>query len=864
VSGAHDTPMFHQFRALKAQNPETVLFFRMGDFYETFFEDAEITARIAEVSLTSRNKNDPNPIPMAGVPHHAVAGYIQRMIDAGYRVAIADQVEDPAVAKGLVRREVVRIVTPGVVLDPTTLEARVPNYLVAIDAVGDRHGVAFFDVSTGDLRATTVEGRQAALAEALRLDPREALLGPHVDDREALRAAVVRGGAVVSPLHEGAWDRGAARAAVSAVHGDLPERFQADPDDPALTALGAVLAYAQETSRAELRHVHAVELYDTGGFLVIDEATRRNLEISRTLIGGAKKGSLLHLLDRAVSPLGSRRLREWTSFPLLDVPSIHKRQRHVSAFVDDAALREGVRKALSGVADMERLATRISQGTGTPRDIAALRRSLSAVPDLIAPMLGTPSLAEALPRDTLADVLADIDRWLVDDPPIQTGDGGLIRPEADGKLARLVEIAAQGVETMARYEATERERSGIGSAKVRRNDAAGYYIEIPQSQRAKVPKHWVPRQQLTSVERYITDELLELQEEVLGASGKRVRLELELFDALRRRVGENAARIGALARKISAIDALCALAEVAVAWNWTRPVVDDSPTLEIRGGRHPVVEALLDGERFVPNDVRLDAEDRRLIVITGPNMAGKSTVLRMTAIITLLAQMGSFVPADSATVGVCDRIFTRVGAADDLAGGRSTFMVEMAETANILDHATRRSLVIVDEIGRGTSTYDGLAIAWAVAEDLANRVRSRALFATHYHELCELADQTPAVVNQSVAVSESGERIVFLRRLKDGGASRSYGIQCARIAGMRGPVIDRARALLQGFEKAALRNERRQLSLFGSASPGRGGGSTPVEPPARDQLREALTALRPDEMSPKEALDALYRLRALL
>lgn len=859
------TPMFQQFRALKEQQPDAILFFRMGDFYETFFEDAEVAAKVLDLTLTARNKNEPNAVPMAGVPHHAAAGYIQRMVDAGYRVAIAEQMEDPAQAKGLVRREIVRVVTPGVVLDPSSLEAREPNWLLATLQTKKGWGLAVLDVSTGDLRLTSLTSAEGAVAEIHRLEPKEALIGPVQEDgvRVILTDALARHKALVSQVSTSAWREDDARRELESTLGvaDLAG-FGVRRGEPGVQAAGAVLRYARERLGDTLGNVHRLRTWRPGGFMVIDDTTRRNLELTRTLMGGDRAGSLLGLLDRTQTAMGSRLLREWMAFPLLDAVAIGHRQNAVAALIERADKRDDLRQALRQVADIERIVARVTQGTAHARDLAGLRRSLEAVPQAAQAVAGMPQLAPLLPSDTCQDVAADLATWLEDDPPISLTDGGLICRGAHAELDEIVEMALEGRTYIARMEASEREASGIGSLKIRHNKVFGYYIEITRAHLHKAPEHYLRKQTLSNAERFITPALKELEEKVLGADERRKALEYALFVALRERVQQAGARLSGLARTLAGLDVLANLAEVAERHRWCRPEVVDAPVLEVTAGRHPVVEAFLDDERFVPNDVHLDAATRQLIVLTGPNMAGKSTIMRQVAVMVLLAQMGSYVPAESATVGIADRLFTRVGATDDLARGQSTFMVEMAETAAILHNATARSLVILDEIGRGTSTYDGLSIAWSVAEDLVDRVGCRAMFATHYHELCELADTRPTVVNQCVAVSEWGDRILFLRRLQDGGASRSYGIQCARLAGLPEGVLDRARQLLTHFEKHAPRNEDQQLSLFGTArAPG---PAAPAEPPPPDDLRTRLAAVDPDALSPREAHDLIYQLRDLI
>jgi len=859
------TPMFQQYHALKEAHPDAILFFRMGDFYEVFYDDAELCAQVLDIALTARNKHD-DPIPMAGVPHHAAEGYVTRLTEAGYRVAIAEQTEDASKAKGLVKREVVRVVTPGVVLDPTSLQAREPNHMAAVVEIEGTVGVAFLDVSTGDLRCTTVSDVDAAIAEVHRFEPREALVGPTLREHAGLKGALARHKTLISRIEAEAWTREEAVRELRELLGvaDLAG-FGVDEDEAAVRAAGALVRYGRDLSGGALANVHVLRTYRPEGFMVLDDTTRRNLEISRTLLGGRRKGTLLWLLDRTATAMGSRALKQWLAFPLLDVVLIQERQRAVASLVEDPVAREALRTHLREVADIERIGARVTSGNAHARDLSALRRSLRALPDALAAVSHLPELGAVLPTDLCVDVAEELSAWLVDDPPTTLTEGGLLNQGMHAELDELIDISLNGVGRISAMEERERQATGIGSLKIRRNKVFGYYLEVTRAHLHKVPEHYRRKQTLTNSERYITAELKELEEKVLSADERRKSLEYTLFTDLRGRVADQSARLLDLAHKLADLDVLAALADVAARWRWTAPEVDDSRDLVLEQARHPVVEALLEDERFVPNDCVLDPEDRRLVVLTGPNMSGKSTTMRQVALAVLLAQIGSFVPAERARIGLCDRIFTRVGASDDLSRGQSTFMVEMSETAAILHHATARSLVVLDEIGRGTSTYDGLAIAWSVAEDLATRVRCRALFATHYHELCELADTHEGVINQSVAVSEWGDEIVFLRTLKDGGASRSYGIQCARLAGLPDPVVARARTLLTRFEKHAPRNAREQLSLFGAV------GAPPESPPepeprpsAPDPVHTRLGELDPDDMSPRQAHTALYELKAVL
>jgi DNA mismatch repair protein MutS len=715
-------------------------------------------------------------------------------------------------------------------------------------------GLAFLDASTGELRLSEVGDLEAAAAELLRMDPRELVLAPQAS---AALAGTLPGTSRTTP--DPAWfDVEAAERALCGLFGtaDLLG-FGAGGLDAAVGAAGALVTYARETARVSLEHVRRLRVVQVEGHMVLDEATRRNLEILRPLRGTGRKGTLVGLLDRCRTPMGSRLLREWVSRPLVDLAAIGARQDAVEALLDPAR-RDAVREQLRLVADVERLAAKVAQLTANARDLVALAGSLQAMPDVVAALDGAPAFAGWLPPDLLPEVAADIARWLVDEPPSALTEGGLIRPGVHADLDELVRISRDGKGAIAAMEAGLREETGIQKGlRVRHNKVFGYFIEVTLANLHAVPDTWHRKQTLANCERYITPELKEFEEKVLGADERRRELEYALFRDLRDRVAHAVDRLQVLAAAIARVDVVSSFADVAVDLRYVRPVVHDGPELEITGGRHPVVETMPLDDRFVPNDIRLDPQ-RRLVILTGPNMAGKSTVMRQVALIALMAQCGAFVPADEARIGRCDRIFVRVGASDDLARGQSTFMVEMSETASILNQATDQSLILLDEIGRGTSTYDGLSIAWAVAEAVHDRVRARAIFATHYHELVALADDHPAVANLHVAVSEWGERIIFLRTLREGGASKSYGIQCARLAGMPEAVVDRARELLAELERRPRHGPpNRQLSLFQPAP-------TPAAAPPPDPLREAVSALDPDALSPRQALDALYRLRGML
>jgi DNA mismatch repair protein MutS len=881
VSGAppSDKPMMRQYLTLKAEHPDAYLFFRVGDFYELFFDDARAVAEALDLVLTSRHRDSPDSVPMCGVPWRSVDGYVRRLVDMGHKVALADQMEDPSSARGLVDRSVIRVVSPGVVLDPEGLDAHAPNYLAGIvDGRDGRWGLAFLDVSTGDIRVTEHQDVDAATTDLARLQPREVVLPDDLPEIEAVVAALA--GCRVERTGRDFFAHGAALRLLHQVFGVANlDGFGAQNLGPALDAAGAVLRYGREVSHTDLGHVKRLRVYQPAGHLVLDAATRANLEIDRPLRGSGRKGTLLHLLDRTMTGMGGRLLREWVAFPLLDPEEIRARQDAVQALYDSVRPREALRGALRSVADVERIGSKITQKTVTPRDLGALRQSLEAILSLLSALRETEVLADALGPDLCEDIAADVKRHLVDEPPISPLEGGLLRAGLDPVLDELTHLAFEGKGEIAEMERRERASTGIGSLRIGHHRTFGFTIEVTRPNLDKVPAHYRRVLTMTNADRFTTVELQDFEEKVTTADAKRKSLEYEIFCALRDRVGQALPRLQALSARVAFVDVLAALADLAVQQRYTRPEVTGGEELDLSEARHPVVETSLSQERFVPNDLVLDPASRQFVILTGPNMSGKSTVMRQVALIVLLAQMGSFVPARHAKLGAVDRIFVRVGASDDLARGRSTFMVEMAETANILHHATRRSLVLLDEIGRGTSTYDGLAIAWAVAEVLHDRTRCRTLFATHYHELVGFARKHPRAVNLRVAVNQQGERIIFLRKLQDGATSRSYGIQCARLAGMPEPVVNRARELLAELERRRPRDDR-QLVLFSMdpddatqdegaladephGEPSRLSQPRP-EPAGSDIVRDALRALDPNAMTPREAMEAIYRLKGMI
>ncbi|MCB9623357.1 MAG: DNA mismatch repair protein MutS [Sandaracinus sp.] len=861
-----------QYLGAKEQYPDALLFFRLGDFYEMFYDDAVRCAELLDLALTSRGTGpDGEPIPMAGLPHHAAAGYVARLLRLGQKVAICEQMADPKSVKGVVPREVVRVVTPGLTVDDDALDARADNYLVALVRGETTLGLAAFELSTGQLRAASLLDAAAAIGELARLEPRELLL-PEGDDlglTEGLAALGVAVRRAEAPKDDAALAEVLPAEELTRSREELPLE--------ARRAAAAALLYAQAMQPSAKVAVQQIGLYDPRQHLVLDEAAVRNLELVRTL-SGERRGSLLHFVDLTRTSMGARLLRRRLLAPLMDVASIRRRHDAVEAFVLDEPLRRSLRELLQGTADLERLTTKATLGVASPRDLGAIRGALEKaveVDELLRAHAATSTddaLARLLPNDLVPEVRDELRTMLVDEPPTNARDGGILREGLDADLDELRTLSSRSKDVVLELEQRERKRTGIASLKVKFTRVFGYYIEITRSNLDAVPSDYIRKQTIANGERFVTEELAELQEKILSADERSKALEQRLFDDLRARVASESFRLRSLAASLAELDVHAALAELAHRHGYVRPDVDESLALELKEARHPIVEQLGSGS-FVPNDVLLDSEGEatpRLMVITGPNMAGKSTVMRQVALAAILAQAGSFVPATAARLGVVDRVFTRVGARDDLAEGQSTFMVEMREAASILRGATRRSLVVLDEVGRGTSTYDGLAIAWAIAEHLHDAIGCRGMFATHYHELQELAVTRPGVVNFNVAAQEYGEDVVFLRKLVPGGSSRSYGVAVARLAGVPPIVLARAKAILGDLERGAALPSgeharmrpvdpkgRVQLELFGSVS-------APVEPAPESEVEKTLRELDVERMTPVEALVALARLRAML
>ncbi len=867
-----------QYLDIKEKHPDAMCFFRLGDFYEMFFEDAVLGSRLLDLTLTTRDKGNPDAIPMCGVPHHSARGYIAKLTELGHKIVMCEQTEDPKLAKGLVRREVVRIITPGVVLDDDVLDPKVPRYVCAV--VGGKAaatvGIAYLDATTGELRATELPVG-AAFDELVRIGPRE-VLAEALDKEPALSLRArykVPWNVAAVPF---AVDAAAALTALDPTVKRLDERVLAT------RAAAAVVAYARATQPTGTLPIARVQLYEPGDTVVLDEAAIANLELVETLIGRRTQGSLLDVIDRTATAPGARLLRRWLLYPLIDVPQIRRRQDAVAWLVERPTLAETIRRALGRIADLERLAGKASLGVATPKDLGRLRDALLQLPDLVALVrsghdafskgsrasASDGSIAALAPLPELLDLRAclapelaqlaqRLARSLVDEPPYLLKDGGAIRAGHDRTVDECRRLADGGKDEILAIEEREQKGSGIASLKVRYNRVFGYYIEITKTHLAKVPAHYVRKQTIATGERYVTPELAELEKKVVTAEETLALREAELFKAEVEATAKVAARVGAAGGALAILDACASLADLAAKRGYCRPVVDGGAILDITDGRHPVIEALLPENTFVPNDCRLDPAVEQIALITGPNMAGKSTYMRQVAQIVLLAQIGSFVPAKAATIGVCDRVFTRVGAADNLSRGDSTFMVEMRETASILAKATKRSLVILDEVGRGTSTFDGVSIAWAVTEFLHDAIGARTLFATHYHELVALAESRPRVRNFSVAVREHKGEIVFLRRVVPGGANKSYGIDVARLAGLPKSVIARSREImdkLEGGSFAAGLGASPQLSLGIAPSVQAAAHPSPA-------ITSKLAAIDINCTTPLEALRLLAELKSL-
>ncbi len=864
------TPMMRQYLEIKSKYPESILLYRMGDFYEMFMEDAVTASKVLDIALTSRDRQAQNPVPMCGVPYHAAENYIAKLVSAGFKIAVCDQVEDPKKAKGLVRREVTRVLTPGLIVDHQNLTADQPNYLAAVSDRGKHIGLAFLDISTGEFRVTELDSHESLLEELFKINPKEVLL-PEEFFPEWIKSVKNRIDTIFTHIEEVHFDRRRAQERLTShfkVHS--LEGFGISGMDSAIQAAGAVLAYVYENLFGACEHIKQVIPYSCSDFMVMDEATVRNLEIFHSAGFQGRKGTLIDVIDHTRTAMGGRKLQQWLRYPLLDLEEINERQDAIAELTAQSDLRTALPNTLQGINDIERLNGRNSTGVSSPRDLIGLKKSLQVLPALHRMIAGCRSaLLSGIDSnwDDLDDLTAHLEAALCDPPPAILSNGGAINPGFHPDLDRYVHLSRDAKGWMAEYETTQRRETGISSLKVRFNKVFGYYIEISRSNLSSVPQNYFRKQTLVNAERYITEELKEFEVEVLEADEKRLELEARLFSELRRTVSLESERIQKMAEVIATLDCIASLAEVASKYDYSRPRADRGDSLRVLDGRHPVIERFLPEGGFVPNDLELDQESQQVLIITGPNMAGKSTILRQAALIVLLAQIGSFVPAREAHIGIVDRIFTRVGASDDLSRGRSTFMVEMQETANILHQATPKSLIILDEIGRGTSTFDGMSIAWAVAEFLHDfrSVGVKTLFATHYHELTELARNRPRVKNFNVAIREWQQEIIFFHKLTPGSSSRSYGIQVARLAGLPEQITGRAGEILAQLEAGGsiVESGMPDLKVKGCRSP------KEVEPgiqlqlfqKAADWVRERIVELDPDSMTPISALQTLHALK---
>ena len=859
------TPMMRQYMEVKEKNPDTLLFFRLGDFYEMFGQDARTASRELDLALTTRDKSKDKPdeerIPMCGVPYHSAESYIARLIAKGYKVSICEQTEDPAQAKGLVQREVIRTVTPGTVLDDACLDASRGNYLCGVYLTDTAAGLCGADISTGQAQVTVFTGEQrmtGLLNELGRFAPAEAVLNERAYRDETLTAALEnRFSCRRERLGDGRFDVRDAEKKVRLQFGEDALAHLPRNETAPLLALGGLLTYLYETQKTDLKQLDKLEWYSTGQFMELDLTARRNLELTETLRGKEKKGSLLWVLDKTKTAMGARNLRAWLQQPLLNVAAIDRRLNAVGALADNNVGRQELRLAMTGMGDMERLMSRIVYGTAGARDLVNLRTAiehLSEIKGCLAPFQ-TGALARLNEQlETLEDVSGRIAAVLTDEPPFSVREGNMIREGYDPEVDRLRGILSGGKGFIAELEAREKEKTGIRTLKVGYNKVFGYYIEVSNSFKEQVPEEYIRKQTLVNGERYITQELKDLEHEVLTAHDRDAALEYDLFAALRTEVAAQVTRVQLAASLVAQLDTLCAFAETAAQNHYCRPEVDESGVIEITAGRHPVVEKMRGDAFFVPNDTHMGAKEERVAIITGPNMAGKSTYMRQVALTVLMAQVGSFVPAQRARIGVVDRIFTRIGASDDLAAGQSTFMVEMNEVSELLRRATKNSLLILDEIGRGTSTFDGMSIARAVLEHCAGKLKAKTLFATHYHELTSLEQELPGVKNYNVAVHARGEDIVFLRKIVPGGADRSYGIEVAKLAGLPETVLKRAREILRELES--------QSAQPRTAPPQE--DQVSLEAIAETAVADILRRTQVDALSPLEALNLLYELKAKL
>jgi len=860
------TPMMQQYLRIKGQYPDVLLFYRMGDFYEMFFDDARRAASLLDITLTARGSSAGQPIPMAGVPFHSVEGYLAKLVRKGASVAICEQLGDPAKSKGPVERQVVRVITPGTVTDEALLEERQETLLAAIARDGERFGLAWLDLAAGRFTVSQSEGHLALAAEIERLKPAELLVSDGAED-----AGIARKGTAVKTRPPWYFELASASRLLTDQMGTLDLKgFGADELPLAICAAGALLQYVRDTQKAAVPHIRSLHVEERTDGLIIDAATRRNLELDVSL-SGKEDATVFALIDKCVTAMGSRELRRWLNRPLTDQAVLRSRYQALGALSDGRRFEE-LRSHLHGIGDIERILARVALRSARPRDLTQLRASLGMLPGLrsVLMTIDSPLLQQLRERvNEHDDVVRLLAAAIAAEPATFVRDGGVVAEGYDADLDELRRISTHTDEFLLELERRERERTGIAGLKLGFNRVQGFFIEITRKDAERVPKDYIRRQTVKSAERFITPELKGFEDKVLSARDRALAREKEIYEQILTQLIDRLGPMQTTAGALAMLDAIAALTERACSLEWIQPQLVSEPRLSIEAGRHPVVERFSEAP-FVPNDLRLDA-NRNMLIITGPNMGGKSTYMRQAALIALLAHIGSYVPAGQAILGPLDRIFTRIGAADDLAGGRSTFMVEMTEAANILHNATPRSLILMDEIGRGTSTFDGLSLAWAIARHIATRLKSFTLFATHYFELTTLATEVEGCMNVHLDATEHGDGIVFLHAVKEGPASRSYGLQVAQLAGVPREVIAQARQYLEALEAQRDRaaegnsNGSAQKDLFASMAPSRAPAARVAElPPATDEIRAALEALDPDELSPRAALDALYKLRSLL
>ena len=872
------TPLMKQYHNVKRQYPDAIMFFRMGDFYETFYEDAKIASRVLGIALTSRDKDSGEPVPLAGFPHHAIDTYLAKFVKAGYKVAVCEQMEDPRKAKGIVKREVIRVVTPGTVIEPNILDQKTNNYLASISKIDNKYGFAYVDLSTGEFYVTELDTPNKLLAEIERIHPAECIISEQFEkEADILKTITATVNPAINKVPSWVFSYDSARSELlDHFHTITLDGFGCENILSAVSSAGALIYYLNDTQKQKVQHIRSLSTYSLDEHMILDADTQRNLELMRSLRDGSVKGTLLEVLDETLTPMGGRKMRSCILRPLIDTGQIRSRLDAVAEFHSRIVFLDEFRELLKNMNDIERLIARIGLGSANAREMLALKNSLK----LIKPIKEKISTCESTmlcvlneELEDVSDIIELIEKSIHDDPPSTLLEGNLIKDGYNEELDELRKITKSGKEWITKLQETERARTKINNLKIGYNDAFGYYIEVSKSNLHLVPDDYIRKQTLVNAERFITPELKEYESKVLNAQERISELEYEIFCQIRAKVAESTVRIQKNASIIAMLDFLSALAYVASKNNYVKPNVNDSDEIIIKDGRHPVVERFVTGEGFVPNDVYLNCDDQQMLIITGPNLSGKSTYLRQVALIALMAQMGSFVPASYASIGIVDRIFTRVGASDNLVMGRSTFLVEMNETANILNNATRRSLLILDEIGRGTSTYDGLSIAWAVAEYILDKTKigARTLFATHYHELIELGNTHQGAKNYNVAVREWNGQITFLRKIVEGGTDQSYGIHVAQLAGLPDQVIERARKILSALEKGSNGNsitssdqankmipkshelpskdtyrEPIQLSLFGSKA---------------DEIIDELNAIDIHNMTPLQALNKLQELK---